>query len=328
MLAAIGLDEVDERVYRLLVTLGAVEADDLARRLGTTGTSVELTLRSLEQRGLIARAASHSGGRWVAAPPGVALRALLNHQRHELEQAEVAVARLAAAYRADATASELHDLVEVIVGAEAVSQRFLQIQLGAVREVAALVTSNPIAVSGGDNEAEETAATRGVEYRIVLERDALEGPDMLHALTEGMGRDEKVRIADRVPTKLIIADRESAMVPLLADGSEPAALLLRASGLVESLVALFESVWESASPLRIVPDHGVVVEEQLGPDEIDVRILSLLLAGLTDASIAKSLDLGLRTVQRRVRGLMDLAGVTTRMQLGWHARERGWLTRA
>lgn len=56
-------------------------------------------------------------------------------------------------------------------------------------------------------------------------------------------------------------------------------------------------------------------------------MLSLLLAGLTDASVAKQLDIGLRTVQRRVKRLMELTGATTRLQLGWHAHERGWVAR-
>ncbi|WP_394297388.1 hypothetical protein [Streptomyces albus] len=64
-----------------------------------------------------------------------------------------------------------------------------------------------------------------------------------------------------------------------------------------------------------------------GPDAVDLRILSLLLAGLTDASAAKQLDLGLRTVQRRVKRLMEIAGVSTRLQLGWYACERGWPAR-
>lgn len=64
-----------------------------------------------------------------------------------------------------------------------------------------------------------------------------------------------------------------------------------------------------------------------GPDTIDLEILSLLLAGMTDASVAKHLELGLRTVQRRVKGLMEMSGVTTRLQLGWHAYERGWVAR-
>ena len=55
--------------------------------------------------------------------------------------------------------------------------------------------------------------------------------------------------------------------------------------------------------------------------------VALLLAGFTDARIAKQLDLGTRTVQRRIQGLMHLAQVKTRLQLGWHAYDLGWLTR-
>ena len=56
-------------------------------------------------------------------------------------------------------------------------------------------------------------------------------------------------------------------------------------------------------------------------------MLSLLLAGFTDARIGKQLDLGTRTVQRRIQSLMHRAEVKTRLQLGWHAYDRGWLTR-
>ncbi|MFB7223608.1 helix-turn-helix domain-containing protein [Streptomyces sp. NPDC056227] len=51
----------------------------------------------------------------------------------------------------------------------------------------------------------------------------------------------------------------------------------------------------------------------------------LLLAGYTDAAVAARLGISLRTMQRRVRRLMDLAGTDSRVLLGWHARDRGWL---
>ena len=94
-------------------------------------------------------------------------------------------------------------------------------------------------------------------------------------------------------------------------------------------MGLFEAVWREALPLRLgMGAVGRSFEEvSSGPDATDLEILSLLLAGMTDARVAKQLDLGLRTVQRRVKGLMELTGVTTRLQLGWHAYAKGWVAR-
>ncbi|MBQ1099527.1 helix-turn-helix transcriptional regulator [Streptomyces sp. b94] len=325
MLGVLGLEHTHESAYRALVSLGAAEVPDLARRLALGERDTEHALRRLEQNGLAAQSSARPG-RWVAAPPGVALGALLTQQRHELEKAELAAALLAEEYRAAAAEPAVHDLVEVVTGASAVAQRFLQLQLGASDEVCALVTGNPVAVTGMENDAEEQAAGRGVGYRVVVERSVLDLPTGITELTAALGRDEQVRVVDRVPTKLVIADRALALVPLTARSSEPAALVVHASGLLELLSGLFESVWRDALPLRLgaagVSEHGPD-----GPDATDLEILSLLLAGLTDASVAKQLDLGLRTVQRRVKRLMELTGVTTRLQLGWHAYERDWVAR-
>ncbi|MES4890952.1 helix-turn-helix domain-containing protein [Streptomyces sp. NPDC096012] len=325
MLAAIGLDETHEAAYRALVSVGAADVADLARRLTLAERDTERALRWLERQGLAARSSARPG-RWVAAPPGMALGALLTQQRHELEKAELATALLAEEYRAAAAEPAVHDLVEVVTGAPAVAQRFLQLQLGATEEVCALVTGNPVVVSGIENDAEEQAAGRGVRYRVVVERAVLDLPHGLTELTAALGRDERVRVVDRVPTKLVVADRSLAMVPLTSRTAEPAALVVHASGLLELLAGLFESVWRDALPLRL-GTSGVAEEQPDGPDATDLEVLSLLLAGLTDASVAKQLGLGLRTVQRRVKRLMELAGVTTRMQLGWHAYERGWVAR-
>ncbi|MER5552427.1 helix-turn-helix domain-containing protein [Streptomyces sp. NPDC002793] len=326
MLSAIGLDERQEAVYRAMVAAGAAELPDLARRLAMPEAETERALRALEQQGLVAQSSSRTE-RWVAAPPGVALGALLTQQRHELEQAELTSALLAEEYRAEAAEPAVHDLVEVVTGASAVAHRFHQLQLGATSEVCALVTGKPIAVTGMENESEERATMRGVSYRVVVERDVLSLPSGIVELAAALGRDEQCRVVDRVPTKLVLADSALAMVPLTGRGAEPAALVIHASGLLESLMGLFEAVWRDAMPLRLGAS-GIREENGPGADPTDLEILSLLLAGLTDASVAKQLDLGLRTVQRRVKGLMELTGVSTRLQLGWHAYERGWVARA
>ncbi|MBZ6249433.1 helix-turn-helix transcriptional regulator [Streptomyces olivaceus] len=325
MLGALGLEDTHEAAYRALVSVGAADVPDLARRLARGERDTEGVLRRLEQHGLAARSSARPG-RWVAAPPGVALGALLTRQRHELEKAELAAALLAEEYRAAAAEPAVHDLVEVVTGGAAVAQRLLQLQLGAHDEVCALVTGDPVVVTGVENDAEERAADRSVRHRVVVERSVLDQPSGVTELAAALGRDEQVRVVDRVPAKLVVADRSLALVPLTSHSSEPAALVVHAGGLLELLSGLFESVWRDALPLRLGAS-GVTGHGAQEPDGTDLEILSLLLAGLTDASVAKQLDLGLRTVQRRVKHLMELTGVTTRLQLGWHAYERDWVAR-
>ena len=42
---------------------------------------------------------------------------------------------------------------------------------------------------------------------------------------------------------------------------------------------------------------------------------------------SSTVDRTLRTIQRRVRSLMDATGASSRIQLGWAAYENGWLRR-
>ena len=148
---------------------------------------------------------------------------------------------------------------------------------------------------------------RGVSYRVVVERAVLAcrpgSPSCRRrsAATSSAGWSTGCRPSWWSPTRTL------AMVPLTGRGAEPAALVVHASGLLESLLGLFEAVWRDALPLRLGAG-GVSEENGPGADATDLEILSLLLAGLTDASVAKQLDLGLRTVQRRVKRLMELTG--------------------
>ncbi|MFD4227476.1 hypothetical protein [Streptomyces sp. NPDC058545] len=78
---------------------------------------------------------------------------------------------------------------------------------------------------------------------------------------------------------------------------------------------LFESVWRRSRPyLREAGD--------LLPT--DRRILQLMLSRTTDAATAH-LGTSPRTVQRRVRALMDPAAVTSRVQLGRYAMRNNWV---
>jgi DNA-binding NarL/FixJ family response regulator len=99
-------------------------------------------------------------------------------------------------------------------------------------------------------------------------------------------------------------------------------LVIHPSGLLDALVHLFDMVWASAREL--LPATGLADRPTDGIDEMDARLLTLLLAGLTDQAIAGQLGISARTVQRRVSALMARAQVATRFALGHEAARRGW----
>jgi sugar-specific transcriptional regulator TrmB len=326
VLDILGLDDSTERVYRELVQSGPSSVETLALRLGLPRESVAGAVEVLEAKSLANR---NPVGLVQTAPPQLALGALLTAQRHALGQAELTAAALNEAYHA-ASAQNAHELVQVVVGADQVRQRLEYLQLNAESELLALVQAQVEIPETCEDDAESVAVERGVSYRVVVERAGLNGPQ---TAKDAAPTTEQIRVVETVPTKMIIADRCTVMLPLSLPGSEqgaddgPMALISRAPGLVNAMLGLFESVWQRALPVRKNGDETLVVDEPglSLPTPLDLRILSLLLVGATDAAIAKQLGLGLRTVQRRVAHMMELAEVSTRLQLGWQAHDRGWL---
>ncbi|WP_421742574.1 helix-turn-helix domain-containing protein [Cellulomonas sp.] len=319
----LGLSAEESLAYRDLVAIASTSGEEMATRLSVSPADADRVLRALEVHGLVARSGNDSR-RYVAEPPSIALGALLARRQDEVRLAELELGRLDEVYRNASEGRGPTDVIDVVRGADAVRQRFEQVQLGAREEVLAFVKPPVAVTSAQDNTAEDKAVARGVQYRIILERSMLDADrTTIQQATDAARAGERVRVADSVPLKLVVIDRRLAYLPLASDPGRAAAgaLLVHESGLLDALVALFEAVWERATPLVSSPDQ---VPEGMAKDldEVDAQVLSLLLAGLTDQAVASHLDLSLRTVQRRVRYLMDLAGVETRVQLGWQAARR------
>jgi sugar-specific transcriptional regulator TrmB/DNA-binding CsgD family transcriptional regulator len=325
MLDVLGMDQVEERAYRRLVTLPSESASELAVELGLELGPVAAAFATLEEKGLVARSVA-APGHFVASPPAVALGSLIVQRQEDLRLAQLELSALAEAYRGGASERTLTDVIDVVRGPQAVAQRFAQLQRGAKREVLALVKSSVALVSAEENVDEEIAIRRGVKYRVVLERSAFDKPGFYDLVTESVLAGEDVRVRESVPLRLVVADRQLALLPMFPTGDDlgGGALLVHPSGLLDALLALYDLVWEQANP--IVPAGSGVTEVGLESiDELDRHVLALLQHGLTDQAIGGQLNLSLRTVQRRVHQLMERAGVGTRFQLGHAATLRGWL---
>jgi DNA-binding MarR family transcriptional regulator len=308
------LPAAEQQAYRLLLRMAGAAPDDLAAQAGIGRGEAAALLEALRDRGL-----ATGGPPFDALPPDVALGEVLLREQQDLDAARRMVASLSEEYRATARRRSADHLVEIVVGAAALRERLREMQDSARDEILWFCRANPIAMQGPDNTEETPALTRGVRYRAIYERELLEKPGELDSIIEAIKLGEQSRTLPTLPVRLAVADRALAICPLVPDAvrgvGEPTAAVIRSSELLDALIALFESYWERATPL--LPD---------GPaEEPDRLLLSLVVAGMPDKSIATQLGVSKRTVQRRLDRLMAVAGVDSRAGLAFQAAKRGWL---
>jgi sugar-specific transcriptional regulator TrmB/DNA-binding CsgD family transcriptional regulator len=312
------LSAAEQDAYRLLIRLGAAEAEDLAASSDLPAGAAAGLLEALRSKGL-----ATAGPVFRPLAPDVAFGDALLRRQQVLDDARRTVAALGEDFRLHSRRRDADRLVEVIVGRAALRTRLREMQDTAKAEILWFCRANPLAMAGPENAEEESALGRGVRYRAIYERALLEKPGELASILESTAAGEEARTLPTLPVRLAIADRTLAICPLVPDESreigEPTAALIRSSELLDALVALFESFWERATPLRADGRHTELTEP-------DTLLLSLVVSGLPDKSIATHLSVSKRTVQRRLDRLMGLAGVDTRTGLAFQAARRGWIT--
>ena len=320
MLDGLGLSGDQEAVYVALVDVPSATLEEISQRC--PGVPAGQVIADLERAGLVSRLAdSPSGGvAYAAAPPDVALELLVRAREQELARARLSVTELAGRYRQARVGAGPHEVIEVVTTREATALRWEQVQRSARNEVRSF--DRPPYVSLDTNSIEEEMLAAGVAYRAVYHPAGLAIPGRPAALRAMIAAGEQARVTESVPVKMFIADDQMALIPLEVGGSAEASLIIRASSMLDTLAALFELVWERAIPVHA---DGDLPETGTGPGQEEAALLGLLAAGLTDAAIARHLGTHPRTVQRRVRELLDRLDAGTRFQAGLQAVRRGWL---
>ncbi|MCT2581942.1 helix-turn-helix domain-containing protein [Actinophytocola gossypii] len=315
MLEALGVTEFAEVVYRALLASPGRTAPALARQLDRSERAARRAVAELEELGLVSRLPGRPV-RLTAARPDTAIDLLVARRRTELDT----VARDARALAAEVAerGQQPDELLEILVGQQAVADRFTQLVRGCEREL--MVFDRPPYAADGPRS-EEDVSTRLREHlavRGLYAPESLEYPGALAAARRAVEHGEQSRMHPRVPMKLAIADRRVALLPLVLEDMVASALVIRPCALLDALVALFELLWEQGTPLIPEPD---------GDAPSDPGLLALLAAGVKDETIARELGVSTRTVTRRVGELLDELGARTRFQAGALAQRRGWLAR-
>ncbi len=308
-----------EAVYRALVRRGALSPEDVACAIDRDPDEVLASIKFLEELEL----AGWVDGRAVARPPFPAMEA-------------IAIGRAREAAHARDLAQSFSDLwtqhtstapyLEVLQTEEACESAQRTVTEGALEEVSALSlgpvgdesSKPPVAVVSGFFE----SIARGVRYQAVYSVSLLRDAAGLAAVRSCIEAGEQVRVCPDVPVNLTIADRRIALLSVPGGPNRRRDMIVvRPSGLLDVLIAVFESYWRIATPLTAEP----AALDCEGPYDGCRDLLSLLAAGLTDDAIARELGVSERTVGRRVARLEEVLGATSRFQLGLQAARHGWL---
>lgn len=212
------------------------------------------------------------------------------------------------------------DLVSVVHGADRIARVAHDLQFHATVRVQAIVKP-PYAAVGVLDAVERAKLHDGVEFHVVYDRHALATDDQRDRALALAQHGEVARVGTGLPLKLLIADGETALVPLTtAADTVRRALLVRGASLVTALGNVFDDLWRAARPLSGADD-----DDLLAPTDQDRVVLSLLASGATDEMIGRMMGASPRTAHRRVRDLMARLGVQTRFQAGVRAVRLGWL---
>lgn len=330
MLEVVGLGAEMEWVYEVLVGSRSSDAAELSAVTGLPEQQVRAALSDLERLGL-ARRLRGRPGHFAAADPSSALDVLLLRREEAIQNARLRAKELSERFR-EATSRQAPDqLVEVVVGREAVRDRVDTARRGARTELR-IFDKPPYAAEPNPPEVEPSGdllLRRGGSVRTIYEQTSLEVLGRLRGeISTAAARGTLDRVLPELPLKMVLVDDRLGIVPLQAAPTViDTAVIVHPSGLLTALSALFETLWRVSLPLAL-DDTGACARpaapgEQ--PSDAERHILALLTTGVPDDAIARELGLSERTFRRRVQNLMERLGARTRFQLARQAARRGWL---
>ena len=194
MLESVGVEPPDEEAYRVLLSAPGCDIAELAKHLDRDEREVATTV---ERLGLLTTTADHPM-RLLPTRPDVAVDALVAVRRAELDRVRAEARVLLSEVRAQ----EQHrpeNLVEVIVGQEAIAARFAQL-LNGTRHQLLVLDRPPYASRPGETDPRVRGLlNEGVVVQGIYSPDSLNVPGGVDEAYSAADAGEASRVHPQVP---------------------------------------------------------------------------------------------------------------------------------
>jgi DNA-binding CsgD family transcriptional regulator len=159
-------------------------------------------------------------------------------------------------------------------------------------------------------EVDAKMVARGIRVRAIYPQSLLQTPRYAKYLRDLVAKGIDVRLIDHSPHDLLIFDRHTVFLP--GDPDDHSKTMIKVTGpLVKTYVAAYEDFWRRAISVHMLLGDAVTL------DPPERSIMTMMLQGVGDDQIARTLGIHRRTLQRRVTLLMERVGAKTRIELGF-----------
>lgn len=165
------------------------------------------------------------------------------------------------------------------------------------------------------------AIERGARLRHIYQHPARYNPHLKDYMTRVPAGWLEVRTVEQTVERLIIFDREMALIP--ADAERTTALEIRHPALVTYLVQVYEVLWAGGTPLA---EHLPATSPRTQVTPVQQSIARLLVEGTSDEAVARRMGISVRTCRAHIAKLMHALNASSRTHLGALLVQSGLVT--
>ncbi|MFC8080194.1 LuxR C-terminal-related transcriptional regulator [Streptomyces sp. NPDC057307] len=185
----------------------------------------------------------------------------------------------------------------------------------------AAATSEILTAQPGGNRTKEgmeqglsnsmAAIGRGARLRHIYQHPARYNPHVKDYVTRVPADRLEIRTVEQTVERLIIIDREMALIP--ADADRTTALEIRHPALVTYLVQVYDVLWTHGTPLT---EHLPATSARTPVTPVQRSIARLLAEGTSDEMVARKMGISVRTCRSHIAKLMQALNASSRTHLG------------
>ncbi|NYJ75974.1 LuxR C-terminal-related transcriptional regulator [Allobranchiibius huperziae] len=294
---------------------------------GFNEADINDTLPLLEARGMIQRLDRSS---WRVLPPDVVLPAFaarLEDRARSVRSSAAAMTRVFQQHQERPQDRDPFEGVQIVTSFAGINQALTRLIGTARRDVMMVYADSPIARMLLDQpmaaHQRDLVNSSGAPVHVQANYSdtLLDHPNFPEMLRLRAAKGDEQRVTPGMRLTTLVNDVGFAMVDLEDDQGQPHGLVVTDSAFSTAIAEVCRWGWQIGVPWRMGADGT----NTMGAADQERAILQMMAAGASDAAIARHLKLSQRTVERRVRALMDRLNATTRFQAGVLAVRRDLL---